>query len=187
MNIQDYLRKPAYLSFLQQNVLKVAPQLLGHVFETPHHYVILGEIEAYDATNGDEACHAFPHVTPKCEILTKSGGYIYVYIIYGIHFCVNITAGLDGQACGSLIRGGWVFEKQKPYEAMYIEGPARLTKKLGITKKENGLLLGQKDFQLWQTNISIDYKTTERIGITKSKELLWRFVTCNKDIHTFLS
>ncbi len=186
MNISSWLKKPVSHSFLQQNVLEVAPQLLGHVLETPKYYVILGEVEAYDASAGDEACHGFPHVTPKCEVLAKPGGFIYVYIIYGIHFCANITAGSQGQVCGVLIRGGWVYEKKSSNKNEYIEGPARLTKKLGITKKENGLLLGEKGFQLWQTDINIPYKATERIGITKSKELPWRFVTSDTNIQQFI-
>ncbi len=158
---------------------EVAPYLLGKILELSHHYVILGEIEAYNALAGDEACHAFRKVTERNKSLSFAAGHLYVYLIYGMHHCANITTGSEGEPQGCLIRGGWVFDKHNNQSSVqYFDGPAKLTKYLHINRTYDGINLYQNNqgLKLWDMGFNPKYQATERIGISKSQSLLWRFV-----------
>lgn len=161
---------------------ELAPKLLGKILEIKNHYVVLGEIEAYNATAGDEACHAFRKITDRNRSLSFAAGHLYVYLIYGIHYCANITSGFEGEPQGCLIRGGWVFEKDtKAAKGQYFDGPAKLTKFLNIDRNVDGVNLYDNDhgFTLWDVGLEPKFTATERIGISKSKDLLWRFIINN--------
>ncbi len=158
---------------------ELAPKLLGKVLETNNHYVVLGEIEAYNATAGDEACHAYRKITDRNRALSFAAGHLYVYLIYGIHYCANITSGEEGQPQGCLIRGGWVFDKSaKDAKGKYFDGPAKLTKYLDVDRRFDGINLYDNEygFTLWDAGLKPEFTATERIGISKSKDLLWRFI-----------
>ncbi len=179
MQIDWNTLKPVDQKDLEIPAEKLAPKLLGKVLETKVHYVVLGEIEAYNATAGDEACHAYRKVTDRNRSLSFAAGYLYVYLIYGIHYCANITSGHKGQPQGCLIRGGLVFDKKiKDAKGKYFDGPAKLTKYLNIDRRFDGIHLYDNNcgFKLWDAGIKPEFIATKRIGISKSKDRLWRFL-----------
>ncbi|MFV0431411.1 MAG: DNA-3-methyladenine glycosylase [Alphaproteobacteria bacterium] len=179
MYIQNHLKNQAEPSFLQQEALSLAPQLLGMALEISEYYIVITEVEAYDAHKEDKACHGYPKVTKRSQSLALAAGHVYVYIIYGMHYCMNIVADKEGHAAGCLIRGGIIFNKSSGQKLKEIIGPARLTKFLNITKAQDGLALGD-EIKLWHTDISPKYEVTPRIGISQSKDLLWRFAAKNR-------
>ncbi len=66
---------------------------------------IISETEAYMGVT-DKASHAYGgRRTARTETMYLVGGFSYVYRIYGIYFCMNITAGEEGSAEAVLIRG----------------------------------------------------------------------------------
>lgn len=178
--------------FYQDNVLTVAPKLLGKMFVKQNKYSMLAgiivEIEAYDG-NSDEAAHTFGGKTTRNEVMFNDGGYLYVYFTYGMHYCCNVVTGKrnSGQAC--LIRalepvvGLGEMNKNRFGKLDNINthnltnGPAKLCSAFDINKKQNGIdLCGDEIYICDYKDINPGLiRTSERIGIKKSVDLPWRF------------
>lgn len=90
------------------------------------------ETEAYVV--GDSAAHAFRGLTARNRSLFLERGHAYVYFIYGMHFCLNVSTLPDGVAGGVLFRAAE--EDGRPPRA--LAGPGRLTRALGIDLSLNG-------------------------------------------------
>jgi DNA-3-methyladenine glycosylase len=119
-------------TFFDRPTVRVARDLIGcHLVRERNgaieRYMIV-ETEAYDGP-ADLACHAAKGRTKRTEVLFGKPGHFYVYFVYGMHWLLNVVTGPEGYPSGVLIRG-----------VEGTSGPARLTKKLGIT----GLLHGKK-------------------------------------------
>lgn len=162
------------LKYFQKDVLETAPDLLGKylVVKKPGsgraQKFIITETEAYRGEE-DLACHANKGRTKRTEVMYLGGGHIYVYLIYGMYWMLNIVTGQPEEPQAVLIRGVADFN-----------GPGKLTKALGIDKSFNGKPLG-KNTGLWIENSGIitAYKAFRRIGVDYSgdkwKNKLWRF------------
>jgi DNA-3-methyladenine glycosylase len=85
------------------------------------------EVEAYHGES-DLACHASKGRTVRTEVMYRHGGCWYVYLCYGVHEMLNLVTGPVGHPAAVLIRG-----------LETVSGPGRLTKRLGIDRKLNGL------------------------------------------------
>lgn len=161
------------ISFFSNDVLKIAPELLGknivRKFDdgTIGKYIVT-EVEAYRGTE-DLACHASKGRTARTEIMFHAGGVVYVYLIYGMYWMLNIVAGKE-DASAVLIRG-----------LKGISGPGRVGKALQLDKSFYGEDLSTSE-RLWieDSELKTDYITTPRIGIDYAGEPWiskpWRFV-----------
>jgi len=148
----------------------VARKLLGCQLVYKHHTAIITETEAYAGAN-DPASHAFRGITKRNERMFGQSGHAYIYLIYGMHLCLNITTSPKGIPGSVFIRG--LKTKQKN-----LDGPGKLTKALGITMSDNGKDLCQcNEFMIEQGIIISEDQITlsPRIGITKGLDKLWRF------------
>jgi DNA-3-methyladenine glycosylase len=157
-----------------RDVLEVAPGLLGCFLVRKQDAIIkrflITEVEAYRGEE-DKACHACKGRTSRTEIMYHDGGYLYVYLIYGMYWMLNIVTGSKDQPQAVLIRS---------VEGIY--GPGRITRHLGIDKSFNGedLLTSER---IWiETGFSVlSYRSRPRIGIEYAgepwKSKLWRFTT----------
>jgi DNA-3-methyladenine glycosylase len=124
---------------LGRPVLEVAPALLGAHLSAGGVTVRLTEVEAYAGQN-DPGSHAFRGRTPRTEVMFGPAGHAYVYFTYGMHWCMNVVTGPDGQASAVLLRAGEVvagFEaarERRPgvRERDLCRGPARLCRALGV-------------------------------------------------------
>lgn len=85
------------------------------------------ETEAYDGP-GDLACHASKGRTRRTEVMFGPPGHWYVYFVYGMHEMLNLVTGPADYPAAVLIRG-----------LGDVTGPGRLTKRLGIDRRLNGL------------------------------------------------
>ena len=159
-------------SFFQRDVLAVAPELLGKLlvrrFDDGHieRYRIT-EVEAYRGEE-DLACHAAKGRTPRTEVMYHNGGKIYVYLIYGMYWMLNIVAGKENEPQAVLIRG---------LEA--ISGPGRVGRKLVLDRSFYGEILPSPRIWVEGSDEKPLYKTTPRIGIDYAGEWAkkeWRFV-----------
>lgn len=88
--------------------------------------LIISETEAYLGPH-DLACHAARGRTPRTEVLFAPAGTLYVYLVYGIHWMLNIVTGPAGYPAAVLIRS-----------AGTASGPGRLARALAITGRLNG-------------------------------------------------
>jgi DNA-3-methyladenine glycosylase len=102
------------------------------------------EVEAYFGL-GDEAAHAFAGKTRRNAVLFGPPGFAYVYFIYGMHYCLNISCEPDGQAGCVLLRalepleGLATMGRMRGVEPgsnprLLASGPGRLCQALGITR-----------------------------------------------------
>ena len=126
---------------------EVAPLLLGARLERAPVAVELTEVEAYEG-EADPASHAFRGRTARNAVMFGPAGHLYVYFVYGMHWCANVTCGPDGQAAAVLLRAGRVVAGEdearvrRPHARSWAElarGPARLAECLGLTGADTGL------------------------------------------------
>jgi len=181
-------------TFYQQAVLNVELKLLGKfLVKREEETCLVGkivEVEAYDA-RFDEASHSFKGKTARNKVMFQEGGYLYVYFIYGNHFCCNVVCDKKEVGAAVLIRGiepvsGIDVMSKRRFGKKEISakelvnltnGPGKICKAFGIRREENGTpLFGDTLFlaegeKIKTTSIGI----TSRIGIKKAKELPWRF------------
>ncbi|QGQ96318.1 DNA-3-methyladenine glycosylase [Paenibacillus psychroresistens] len=176
-------------AFLEQDPVKVAEQILGYhlVRQTPLGRIRLRitETEAYKGSE-DPASHSYRGLTPRNQLMFGDVGVVYVYFIYGMHFCMNIVSHREGEVGAILLRAAEVMEgydiiranRPKAAERDLINGPAKLTQALNINMGFNGydLLQPTDELVLEKNNHNRSIIKTSRIGISKGQEFMWRFV-----------
>ena len=163
--------------FFHRNVLAIAPGLLGKVLvrqfdnNSIQKYSIT-EIEAYRGRD-DLACHAHKGKTKRTEVMFREGGLVYVYLIYGMYWMLNIVAGKENDASAILIRG-----------VEGISGPGRVGKALQLDKSFYGEnLYSSKRIWIEDSELTPKFSTSPRIGIDYAGEpwvsLPWRYFIDN--------
>jgi DNA-3-methyladenine glycosylase len=141
------------------------------------------ETEAYDES--DPASHSFAGKTARNAVMFGPPGRAYVYRSYGIHWCLNFVCLAEGHGAGVLIRAleptaGIERMRERrglPDERLLCSGPGRLCQALGVTHAMNGLRLDRAPFRVVPRadDASIAVAAGTRIGISKSRDLAWRF------------
>ena len=132
--------------FFREDVLDVAPALLGATITHAGVTVRLSEVEAY-AGEQDPGSHAFRGPTPRTEVMFGRAGHLYVYFTYGMHWCANVVTGTEGEASAVLLRAGEVVDghavaavrRAGIAQRDWARGPARLASTLGLHGEQTGL------------------------------------------------
>ncbi|MES1205154.1 MAG: DNA-3-methyladenine glycosylase [Pseudomonadota bacterium] len=97
------------------------------------------EVEAYLGAR-DAASHARRGPTPRAAIMFGPPGRLYVYLVYGMHHCMNVVTETDGTAGAVLIRAAEpLVGFANPADARLLCGPGKICAGLGITRAHNGL------------------------------------------------
>lgn len=159
--------------FFHRDVLEVAPDLLGKILVRQFtdgriaRYRIT-ETEAYRGME-DRACHASKGRTPRTEVMFQEGGTVYVYLIYGQYWLLNLVTGIEGDASAVLIRGIEGFS-----------GPGRVGRELQLDRSFFGEnLINSPRIWVEDADPVSEVRTSKRIGIEYAagewKEKLWRF------------
>ena len=148
--------------FFRRDTLKVAKELLGKFVVKAQERdknlsFLITEVEAYDGPE-DKASHASRGRTPRTEVMFWEGGYFYVYLVYGMHFMLNIVTGAEDYPAAVLLRG-----------TREVSGPGRLTKQLGVDKSWNKQPV-HPDSGLWVEDRGVeindkDIITGPRVGV----------------------
>ncbi|HDQ22498.1 MAG TPA: DNA-3-methyladenine glycosylase [Candidatus Uhrbacteria bacterium] len=93
--------------FFHKKTLELAPNLLGkYLVRKKGGAILIGKItetEAYYGPN-DLASHASRGRTKRTEIMFKEPGLAYIYLIYGMYYCFNISAEKKDFPAAVLIR-----------------------------------------------------------------------------------
>ncbi len=144
------------------------------------------EVEAYFG-KGDPAAHAAAGRTARNAVLYGPPGHAYVYFIYGMHSCLNISCEPEGHAGCVLVRAlepvsgleQMTARRSSAAPRLLTSGPGRLCQALGITRaSHNGmdLLAASSDLQLRDDGCEVTrIVATPRIGIIKAAERPLRF------------
>jgi DNA-3-methyladenine glycosylase len=167
----------------------VAQKLLGKLLVRGEMVGRIVEVEAYFG-EADPASHSFPGKTARNAVLFGPPGHAYVYFIYGMYFCLNVSCEPDGLPGGVLFRA---LEPVSGLEAMarargvaptkvaaLTSGPGRLCQAFGVTReRDNGadFTSRKSDLQIQDDGfVAGEILVTPRIGITKDADRPARFV-----------
>ncbi len=178
--------------FYNRDVLTVAEEILGKTLvHITKDGVVKGKIVEVEAYNGlcDKAAHSYKNLRSKrTEIQYGEGGYAYVYLIYGMHHCMNIVVNRENLPEVLLLRalqpidGLELMKKRRKTEnvKMLCNGPGKLCQAMEITREHYGEDLCGENFYLENTP-SVkpeEIVRTKRINIDYAKEAVdfpWRF------------
>jgi DNA-3-methyladenine glycosylase len=170
-------------AFYARPTAEVARDLIGKlvVHETTEgpRTARLVETEAYLGTD-DLASHARFGPTRRSRIMFGPPGFAYVYLIYGMHHCLNVVTETDGQAGAVLLRaaspwpeparvddsgGGTARPAHRPFR-----GPGKLCAALGVTLRHNGLDLETSELYVAELREGASHpplviNTSARVGV----------------------
>jgi DNA-3-methyladenine glycosylase len=183
--------------FFEASPEQVAPRLLGKLLVHKTAAGVLAgrivEVEAYlgpHSASPDPAAHAYRGPTPRNRVLFGPAGHAYVYLIYGVYFCANITCESEGRAGCVLLRA---LEPVAGAEQMAVNrglapgaktrlltsGPSRLCQALGLNRaahNEMDVVDPASPLQVRDDGYAVtEALVTRRIGIHEAVDLPLRF------------
>jgi len=139
--------------------------------------VRLAETEAYLGPE-DRAAHTWGgRRTPRVRSMWGRPGVAYVYLIYGLHHCLNLVTLAEGRGEAVLLRGGPVVaghgiarvrRGDGVSAAALADGPGKLCQAAGITREHDGLDTCASDAALYVADdgvVPLEVETTARVGI----------------------
>jgi DNA-3-methyladenine glycosylase len=177
-------------AFYEQPTVEVARQLLGkYLVRIDAAGVRAGmilETEAYIGPD-DKASHASRGRTPRTRVMFGPAGFAYVYLIYGMHHCLNIVTEQEDYPAAVLIRavepseGVALMQKERPIRDVrrLTNGPGKLCQAFGIDRRLNSLdMCGEALFIEDRDTRLVDTVVTTRVGVDYAgpwKDKPWRF------------
>ena len=189
--------------FYLTDAVSLAHALLGKILVHESHEGIASgiivETEAYRGPE-DKAAHTYNNKrTSRTEIVFGEGGFAYVYLVYGMYHCFNVTANISGKPECVLVRalepleGIELMKARRKTEKLtnLCSGPGKLCCALGITKELYGAdLCGDELYILDNDYPDMKITSSPRIGIDYAEEyknICWRycvegniFISCTK-------
>jgi DNA-3-methyladenine glycosylase len=167
--------------FFDRSVHTVAPELIGATLLVDGVGGTIVEVEAYD--HEDPAAHGFSGRTARNASMFGPPGHAYVYLIYGLYWCLNFVCEPEGVANAVLIRaleptvGIPAMQKRRNLKdaRLLCAGPGRLCEALGVTREHDGLRLDAPPFRLIARPHAVPLAVGPRIGITKAMDKPWRY------------
>lgn len=190
------------------NTVSIAKDLLGkYLVRMWHSQPLVCRIVETEAYVGaiDKAAHAYRyHKTPRNATMFGPPGHAYIYLIYGMHCCLNFVTEPEGEPSAVLLRGlepVWGTEQMRllrfgkslarltAYQRKnFLNGPGKCCQALGLTRQDNGLDLTGNELFLCDALEDLDLPpapqviytqhTGKRIGIDYAEEAAdfpWRF------------
>jgi DNA-3-methyladenine glycosylase len=174
----------------------VARKLLGKLLVRSGELLVarIVEVEAYFGES-DPAAHSFAGKTARNAVLFGPPGHAYVYFVYGMHFCLNVSCEPEGLAgcvllralqplCGleamAIARGLAAPVRASKALSSLTSGPGRLCQAFGVTRARDNcvdLTAPESDLQILDDGfIAGEVLVTPRIGISKDAERAARFL-----------
>jgi DNA-3-methyladenine glycosylase len=157
--------------FYARDTLQVAEDLLGtllfHRVDGKYRVARIVEVEAYLGPH-DLAAHSSKGITPRTQVMFGPPGFAYVYLIYGMHHCMNVVTEPQGQGCAVLIRA------VEPVQNVIgsTRGPGLLCKAMSIDRRLNGHDLESDDFFIAERDRDASFPIVRRprIGVAYAGE-----------------
>lgn len=154
----DHYSAPLARAFYNRDTLEVARDMLGCWLVREHNGEQIAarivETEAYCGAE-DSACHAHRRRSPRTEAMFGPAGHAYVYLVYGMHWLLNVVTEPEDSPCAVLIRAVEPTVNEVAMRAtrqatgkQLSNGPGKLTRALGIDKTLYGHDMTEGN-QLW--------------------------------------
>src|SRR5207253_9605771 len=182
--------RPLARSFFARPSPVVARDLLGRLLvklvDQPAELLVGSIVEAEAYQEDDPASHSFGGPRGRNLVMFGPAGHLYVYFTYGMHFCMNVVTGREGQGSAVLLRAVEPLEGLDAMSArrrvedppLLCSGPGRLTQAYGVARGDNGIELGPTS-GLWIAAGSPvadgEIGIGPRVGIRRAAEKPWRF------------
>ena len=179
---------PLDRNFFRRDSRVVAPELLNKLLIRNGRGGRIVEVEAY-AGSEDPGSHGYRGMTDRTVTTFGPPGFLYVYFIYGMHWCANVVCGEQGICSAVLIRA---LAPTTGIEAMHgarprarrdrdlCSGPAKLCQALGITGEDDGsdVIAGDRGIVVSDDGAPPPPEPgqTVRIGLSAGAEHPWRWV-----------
>jgi DNA-3-methyladenine glycosylase len=167
----------------------VARDLLGRLLvrRLPEAVLIGRIVEAEAYQEDDPASHSYRGRTRRTEVMFGPPGHLYVYFTYGMHHCMNVVTGRDGEGSAVLLRAvepleglDLMAERRGVTEPRLLcAGPGRLTQALAIMRDHNGIDLVAGDQLLVTAGRPLPDRRLgvgPRVGVGVGLDRMWRFV-----------
>ena len=182
-------------NFYLRSGIEVARELIGKKLVHNSSEGITGgiivETEAYMGAI-DAAAHSYKGFTERTKIQYGEGGFAYVYMIYGVYFCMNVVANVENIPDAVLIRAlqptdGIDLMRQRRNKNKLRDlcsGPGKLAQAMYINKNHYGVDLCGDEIFIETTNILPNVTATKRINIDYAGDAanyLWRYVMTNSE------
>lgn len=175
-------------AFYSLSTVALAQQLLGaYLLHTSDEGETAGRIAETEAYLGfeDPASHAYGGKTARNAVMFGEAGRAYIYFIYGMHYCLNVTTMPAGIGQAVLLRalepvsGFGLMRRRRKVERLgdLCNGPAKLVMAMGITPHLSGHDLRQPPLTICSGPAvdGMEIRATPRIGISKAADLPLRF------------
>ncbi len=177
-------------SFYERDTLTVSRELLGQIIvRRTSEGVVRGRIVETEAYLGfrDDAAHSYKGRTERVRVQFGPKGHAYIYMIYGMYYCLNITAGPPGEPEVVLIRalepvsGVGLMQARRGVSKLreLCSGPGKLCMAMDIGRELYGCdLCRQGELYLEYGRAPQEIQTSKRIGIdyaVVSRDEPWRF------------
>jgi DNA-3-methyladenine glycosylase len=193
-DVERPARAPVERSALAVDPLEAARLLLGCTLaadtDDGEIAVRVVEVEAYRGAD-DPGSHCYRGRTARNAVMWGPAGHLYVYFVYGMHFCANVVALGDGVAGAVLLRAGEVVtdpgvaHARRPTargrDAELARGPARLCALLGLGREHNDadLLDPASPVRLHAGEPVADeaVRSGPRVGVAAGQSRPWRLWT----------
>ena len=140
-------------------------------------------VETAAYARDDPASHSHGGLTKRNAAMFGRPGDVYVYRSYGLHWCLNVVAGVPGEGSAVLIRALEPLHGIDRMRArrglddvrLLCAGPGRLAQALGIDGSHDGHRIDAPPFEIQPRPAPVPIATGPRIGITKAVDHPWRY------------
>ncbi len=179
---------PLPAAFYLRPAREVARDLLGCLLVSRRGPVVTaGRIVETEAYLGPEDAASHAAFRPGSHTLFYGrGGRAYVYLNYGLHWCLNVIADTADRPGCVLIRavepvvGRAVMARRRGVPAgatRLASGPGNVTRALGLTGRENGADLAHGRLTIEPPDVPRRFRVAvgARVGITRARDLPLRF------------
>ena len=169
-------------TFFSSDAPDVALRLLGKVLVMGECSGRITEVEAY--TRDDPASHSFRGPTTRNAAMFGEPGHLYVYFVYGMHYCANVVTGMAGDGQAVLIRsaipinGQALMIERRGRRTRLADGPAKLCQSFAIDLALDGAdLCVQPSIGIFDDGYLSEAspEATSRVGIRVATDRLWRW------------